>query len=303
MSNVVYPYGNIVIKLAKDYKKPKFDSDGKLVFKTKTEKKGKNEVKVQTDEIEYEVIGAKNDYITVKDVLKHETKQLPKTDENGQVVLENGKPVMETSYPWWTMTRKDRRSGGQSSANIMYSWVVQLLADLAGVDYDQPELIVTPTIQNAMTTVFMFRGTRKADDQSERVYQIGESNKDSSKIPYPVSIAYKRAHDRYVLDYLKMYDAYSEVEAEAFNKEASEPELDDLTNKERAEIKPWVEKINGAEQKDGLEALGHEIKEWINDQIALATDKPERKNRLTTIIKVLSDIYKKRMSTFNELQS
>lgn len=259
MANKVYPYQDKSFILKKDY----VSKDGKVTKKA----------------------GSK---VTIGWLIAQETKKVPVLDKDGNQIVESGKPKTKLDSPIWTMSRFNTRAKEYSTVNIMYHWFVQLLADLAGIQVEKPELIVQPRVDNSMTSVFLL--TVK---EGERVfYEVGEANSKSVAIEYPVSVAYKRAFDRVVLDTLRLYNAYSDVEAEEFRKDAdTTPTLGQLTPAQRKLIAPWVQEMNNCKTAEKLDEVGVKIKEW----------KSGLKEVDEQAIQVLQAMFRKTRESLNEL--
>lgn len=170
--------------------------------------------------------------------------------------------VINKDKDTWLFSRTSR-SGDKFESLIIKHYKVQELRRLAGLVIDrEPQLIVSPSIENGMTAVFM--GSMKKRGERKKIIEpvVGEATKGNTQIDYIVSMAYKRWYDRAVLDALQLYEVYSDIEAEAFNPPDAEvtPKLEDLDEAEVKVITPFVKSITDMKDSEMLKEFGKGLK-------------------------------------------
>lgn len=190
----------------------------------------------------------------------------------------------------WLFERKNNKTNQTFTSVIIKHYKVQELKRLAGLQIaKEPELIVSPTIDNGMTAVWI-GAMRLPYKRAKTDTVVGESNKETSKIPYIVTIAHKRWYDRAVLDCLEMYEAYSDLETPEFDKEYESndiPELTDLSDQEVKVIQPFVQSINDAKDSISLDLVVKSLKKQVKSSGASENS-----------IKVLNSLYTRKKGEF-----
>lgn len=171
----------------------------------------------------------------------------------------------------WNFERKNNRTGETFSSLIIKHYKVQEIKRLAGlVIFKEPELIVSPSIENGMTAAFA-GNMRLPGDRHKVDLVIGEANKGNTQIDYIVSMAYKRWYDRAVLDALELFEMYSDIEADELRQESGQdtaPALSDLTPEEVKVITPFVQTINQMKDASMLNEYGDSLKVLVPESNA-----------------------------------
>lgn len=195
----------------------------------------------------------------------------------------------------WTFERKNNRTGEKFSSTIIKHYKVQEIRRLAGLKIvKEPTLIVSPTIENGMTAAFA-GALQLPNKHNKPDLVIGEANKANTQIDYIVSMAYKRWYDRAVLDCMEMYEAYSEIEAEAFDQDSvgenDAPELTDLEDTEIKVISPFVQSMNSMKDVTMLVEYAKGLKPQL--EAAKVSEKAR---------KVLQGLYQRKLEELNGKQ-
>lgn len=171
--------------------------------------------------------------------------------------------IIDRDKDTWLFSRKNQRTGQSFESLIIKHYKVQELRRIAGLVIDkEPQLVVSPSIENGMTAVFM--GSMKMRGERRKIIEpvLGEACKSNTQIDYIVSMAYKRWYDRAVLDALQLYEVYSDIEAEVFEapEKPKEPKLEDLDDTEIKVITPFVKSITEVKDLEMLKEFGKGLK-------------------------------------------
>lgn len=215
-----------------------------------------------------------------------------KTFNKGDLISLNEILVMDKDV--WTFERKNSRTGEVFSSMIIKHYKVQEIKRLAGLCiYHEPQLIVSPSIENGMTATWQ-GNMRLPGDRRKVDTVIGEANKANTQIDYVVSMAYKRWYDRAVLDCLELFEMYSDIEAEELKQESNQddtPQLSTLSPEEVKVITPFVQTINQMKDAGMLTEYGDSLKTLLQEA-----------NVSPKAVLVLRGLYQKKLAELNGKQ-
>jgi len=142
------------------------------------------------------------------EILEREISRTVMIDEKEEVEVKKLGDIIDPEQDVWEI---------QGNQIIKHTGILKL-AEYVGATWDVPRLEDTPNNYNNRGFYYMI--TCRFPDGSCS-FESGEASEATTKNPYKQSVAIKRGMDRSFLrsSYMKMYDIYSEEEADAFKQE------------------------------------------------------------------------------------
>jgi hypothetical protein len=153
---------------------------------------------------------------------------------------------------WWVLKQR------KSQSTIITHDGVKKIADAAGLSKSPKySILISPTHENNYTIAMQ---AEICDNEGKCTTEIGEVNRNnlgSRGRANPVNMAQKRAYDRAVFRHLGITGLLGEDELQD---EEEKTEMETLTDEQKIEIVPFINKIWAATNQAELKAVADEIK-------------------------------------------
>lgn len=158
-----------------------------------------------------------------------------------------------TDKEWWVLKKRT------SQMTIITHDGVKRIADAAGLSKSPKySILISPTHENNYTIAMQ---VEICDNEGKCTNEIGEVNRNnlgSRGRANPVNMAQKRAYDRAVFRHLGITGMLGEDELQD---EEEKTDMENLTDEQKKEIVPFINKIWAATEQKALKDVALEIKQ------------------------------------------